>query len=144
MGGGMIMVSDMFNNALKARVADLAADLAKLLARDPSLALDEPEAAHVSLFVPADSGDSRNWWPAGLGEPTSVGAQDGMRYAYFAGARRLAIELGGRLTLYDTLDHQLGSFSQQQSRGGALTFRSQHGLVDLADLPVVATGEERR
>lgn len=61
-----------------------------------------------------------------------------MRYAYFAQARRLAIEVGGRVTIYDTLDHQIGGFSQQQGYGGSLTFSSQYGLVEVASLPVVS------
>jgi hypothetical protein len=66
------------------------------------------------------------------------GVQSGVRYAYFAQARRLAIEIGGKVTVYDTLDHQIGSFSQQQSHGGSLSFSSQYGLVDVATLPVVS------
>ena len=138
MGGGMIMISDMFNDALKARVAALAADVAKLYASDASLA----EASDaVSLSIPPLGESSSEWWPAKLGVPTSHGAQNRVRYAYFASARLLAIELDGKLTLYDTLDHQIGGFSQQQSRGGALSFHSQHGLIDLAELPVVSQRE---
>ena len=130
MASGMIMVSDMFNDALKARVAALAAELAQLVVTS------EPASAPVSLFVPPAADSSREWWPAALGTPTSHGAQDDVRYAYFAQARVLAIHLNGRLTLYNTLDHQIAGFSQQQSRGGSLSFHSQHGLIDLADLPV--------
>ena len=36
MRGGMIMIGDMFNNALKARVAALCNDVAQLLLSDPS------------------------------------------------------------------------------------------------------------
>ena len=92
----------------------------------------------VSLFVPPAPGPSGNWWGADLRWPTSTGAQNGVRYAYFAQARRLAIEVGGRVTLYDTLDHQIGGFSQQQGAGGSLTFSSQYGLVEVARLPVVS------
>ena len=92
----------------------------------------------VSLFVPPAPGGSGDWWGADLRWPTSTGAQNGVRYAYFAQARRLALEVGGRVTLYDTLDHQIGGFSQQQGAGGSLTFSSQYGLVDVARLPVVA------
>ena len=67
-----------------------------------------------------------------------AGAQNGVRYAYFAQARRLAIEVGGRVALYDTRDHQIGGFSQQQGAGGSLTFSSQYGVVDVARLPVLA------
>ncbi|MFZ1643558.1 MAG: SHOCT domain-containing protein [Candidatus Contendobacter sp.] len=92
----------------------------------------------VSLFVPPAPGHSGDWWGADLRWPNSTGAQNGVRYAYFAQARRLAIEVGGRVTIYDTLDHQIGGFSQQQGAGGSLTFSSQYGLVDVASLPVLA------
>ena len=43
------------------------------------------------------------------------------------------------VTVYDTLDHQIGGFSQQQSVGGTLSFNSQYGLMDVANLPVVSS-----
>jgi len=94
----------------------------------------------VSLFVPPAPGTSGEWWPADLGRPNTTGAQNDVRYAYFAQPRRLAIEVNGRVTVYDTLDHQISGFSQQQSRGASLTFASQHGLVAVASLPVVPVG----
>ena len=45
--------------------------------------------------------------------------------------------------LYDTGDHRLSGFSQQQSGDQSLTFTSQFGLVRVADLPVVAPKDER-
>ena len=94
----------------------------------------------VSLFVPPAPGTSGAWWPADLGRPNSTGAQNDVRYAYFAQPRRLAIEVNGKVTVYDTLDHQISGFSQQQSRGASLTFASQHGLVAVASLAVVSVG----
>src|SRR5687767_8093949 len=132
MDGGMTMVSDMFNNSLKARVGALCTDLSKLVANNPAWA--EP----VSLFVPSDPSVSRPWWPVDLGVPNSTGAQNNVRYAYFAEPRRLAIELHGKVTVYDTLDHRIVSFSQQQSHAGSLSFHSQHGLVDVGTLPVIS------
>ena len=87
-----------------------------------------------SLFVPPGP----DWWGTTLRHPNSTGAQNGARYAYFAQARRLAIEVNGRVTIYDTLDHQIGGFSQQQSYGGSLSFNSQYGLIDVASLPVIS------
>jgi len=52
----------------------------------------------------------------------------------------LAIEVNGKLTVYDTLAHQISGFSQQQSSGASLTFSSQHGLIAVASLPVVSVG----
>ena len=132
MGGGMTMVSDMFNDALKSRVAALCKDLSKVVENNATP--EEP----VSLFVPPVASASQQWWPSDLGTPTSTGSQNDARYAYFATARRLAVELHGSVTVYDTLDHQISSFSQQQSRSGSMSFHSQHGLVDVAALPVVS------
>jgi hypothetical protein len=70
--------------------------------------------------------------------PNSTGAQNNVRYAYFANIRRLAIEANGHVTLYDTLDHQIGGFSQQQSGGSSITFTSQYGVVDVNNLPVIS------
>jgi hypothetical protein len=153
MRGGMIMVSDMFNNLLKGRIDALCRELSALVANQADFTAvgnfqsqsqgsqrqgSSGPAGPVSLFVPPTGGGSGNWWPGDLGCASSTGVQNGVRYAHFAQARRLAIEIGGKVTVYDTLDHQIGSFSQQQSRGGSLTFSSQYGLVDVATLPVVS------
>jgi hypothetical protein len=88
--------------------------------------------------VPPAPGSSGDWWPGNLGWPSTIGAQNNVRYAYFAQARRLAIEVNGKIAVYDTLDHRIGGFSQQQSHGGSLTFSSQHGVVDVTTLPVIS------
>lgn len=162
MKGGMIMLGDMFNNYLKNSVGGLCQELSNLVATQPNLIQSgsfqsqqqgnqqqnnftsnqqqtgsEPAGA-VSLFVPPPSGSSGNWWPAGLQFPNSTGAQNNVRYAYFGTIHRLAIEANGHVTLYDTLDHQIGGFSQQQSVGGSITFTSQYGLVDVNSLPVIS------
>ncbi len=89
----------------------------------------------ASLFVPGTG--SSDWWPADLGAAGSIGSQNNLRYAYFPGARRLAISANGNVTVYDTGDHQIGGFSQQQGGDQSLTFNSQFGLVRVADLPVI-------
>ena len=94
-----------------------------------------PMNSGASLFVP---GQSNDWWPSDLRWPNSTGAQNGARYAYFAQARRLAIEVHGKVTVYDTLDHQIGGFSQQQSSSGSMSFNSQYGLIDVNTLPVIS------
>jgi hypothetical protein len=138
--GGMVMVGDMFNTALKARVDALCTDLAALIDRsDPLIRPSQSQGQSqggpgVSLFVPGRGSD---WWPADLGTPASVGAQNDMRYAYFPATRRLAIEVGGRMSLHDTGDRRISGVSQQQGPGQSITFTSQHGLVRVADLPRV-------
>jgi len=142
--GGMIMIGDMFNNGLKAKVDGLCYELANL-ARGASLYLPVPQQSQsqtqggssgVSLFVPG-SYSAGNWWPEELGHATSVGSQNDLRYAYFPSSRRLAINIGGRVTIYDTRDHQIGGFSQQQGGDQSLTFTSQYGLVRVADLDII-------
>ena len=164
MRGGMIMLGDMFNNSLKNSVGGLCQELADLIANQPGLIQTgsfqsqsqgnqqqnnynggnqqqqngSGPVGPVSLFVPPPAGSFGNWWPAGLQFPNSTGAQNNVRYAYFASIHRLAIEANGHVTLYDTLDHQIGGFSQQQSVGGSITFTSQYGLVDVSTLPVIS------
>ncbi|HEV7578781.1 MAG TPA: SHOCT domain-containing protein [Caldimonas sp.] len=138
MRGGMTMVGDMFNNALKARVEALCADLSALLDSDPALTAPAPRAAVAEVAGTRDAAGA--WWPEGLGSPASAGAQNDVRYAWFAAPRRLAIERDGQVTLYDTLDHRIGGVAQQQSATSTLTFTSQHGDVDVDRLPVVGAG----
>ena len=160
--GRMIIIGDMFNNALKHRVDALCSELAALLSNQPwraaapSRSQTQVQGAGlpgqafqgrpgsypgVSLFVPATGPSFGAWWPASLGAPSSTpGTQNDIRYACFPTARRLAIEIDGRVTIYDTLDHQISGLSQQQSGDASLTFTSQHGLVRVTDLPVVPTG----
>ena len=153
MKGGMLMLGDMFNNYLKGRVDSLCWDISNILATQPGLlrtgsfqsqsqgggayqqqAAGAPMGAS-SLFVPDPES---NWWPSELGSPSATGAQNNVRYAYFANGRRLAVKTGTEVWVYDTLDHQIGGFSQQQGMGGSITFTSQYGTVNLATLPPVS------
>ncbi|PKO57077.1 MAG: hypothetical protein CVU28_00580 [Betaproteobacteria bacterium HGW-Betaproteobacteria-21] len=152
MRGGMTMVGDMFNNGLKYRVDALCSDISNLLNEQPGLfqggsfqsqsqssgGMSSGTGMPIgesSLFVP----DPRSqWYPAELGSPNSSGSQNNVRYAYFGNARRLAVDTGGEVWVYDTLDHQIGGFSQQQGSGGSITFTSQYGTVNLSSLPLVS------
>jgi hypothetical protein len=144
MQGGMTLVGDLFNNALRARVDGLCTELSGLLATQPVFAPPAPQPQPPSegagnaagLFVPA--GDSGAWWPGELGEPSASGSQNGLRYAVFPTPRRLAIDIDGQITVYDTLNHHIGSVGQQQGYGTSLTFTSQYGTVRVDDLPVVS------
>ena len=122
--GGMTMIGDMFNNYLKGRVDNLCSELSRLSANQPGL--------YVAVAA------QPNWWGPDLKYPNTSGGQNGMRYAWFAQAHRLAIESNGQVIVYDTLDHQIGGVSQQQSGGYSVTFSSQYGYVDLSRLPVVS------
>ena len=74
----------------------------------------EPVRAGRTLVRPPVAGRS--------GHPSSTGGQNAMRYAFFPGSRRLAIDPGdGKVTIYDTGDHQITGFSQQQGGGQSIT-----------------------
>ena len=86
----------------------------------------------MAPMKPLDFGPA--WWPSDLGEPSTSGAQNGARYAFFRDARRLVIDADGNLTTYDTGGHQISGVSQAQSSGRHLAFTSQDGEVKLTDL----------
>jgi hypothetical protein len=141
--GGMIMIGDMFNNNLKYRVDALCNDLGNLIRSQPltqqvaqSSQSQSQNGGGVSLFV-SGVGASGSWWPSELGGAGSTGSQNDLKYAYFPDSRRLAILQGGQVKVYDTGDHWISGFSQQQSGDQSLTFTSQFGLVRVADLPQV-------
>ncbi|HCS55090.1 SHOCT domain-containing protein [Rubinisphaera sp.] len=153
MRGGMTMVSDLFNNHLKYRVDSICNDISNELANNqltPFVASFQSQSQNGSnsqmqaggsmgssnsLFVPDPEA---NWWPQDLGAPNAVGSQNNVRYAYFANSRRLAVKTGNNIWVYDTGDHQIGGFSQQQGSGGSITFTSQYGVVNLSTLPVIS------
>ena len=161
--GGMTMVGDMFNNGLKAMVDNLCTELANLARGSEAFQQSSGQSqsqsqgggyggmgssfsssgtsSGVSLFVPGTF-RSASWWPTELGQPASTGAQNDLRYAFFPASNRLAIDIAGRVTVYDTQDHQIGGFSQQQSGDQSVTFTSQYGLVRVAELKVVSPGAE--
>jgi hypothetical protein len=155
MQGGMTMVGDMFNSGLKFKVDGLCCELSNLAATRPFLPpapvplppvqggpcqqqwFSGYQGGNGSPSFPG-SGVSGNWWPSDLGVPNSSGGQNQTRYAYFGNSRRLAVDTGGHVTVYDTLDHQIGGVSQQQGGNSSLTFTSQYGTVPVANLPVVS------
>lgn len=124
MRGGMTMVGDMFNNGLKATVDNLCNELAGALANN-----------QMFPVIPAGSPGSAQWWPSDLGSPFSSGAQNNTRYAVFP--NRLAIEVNGQVSVYDTLNHSIGGVSQQQGNDASLTFSSQFGTIAVNSLPLL-------
>ncbi len=125
MRGGMTMVGDMFNHGLKMTVDNLCAELANALANN-----------QMFPVIPAGAPGSNQWWPADCGTPFSSGAQNNIRYAVFPG--KLAVETNGQVTVYDTLNHNIGGVSQQQGGDTSLTFSSQFGTVSVNQLPILS------
>ncbi|WP_397445870.1 SHOCT domain-containing protein [Polaribacter sp. R77954] len=137
--GGMTMVGDMFNNGLKATVDGLCYELSNLINQGgiQYKPLPKPENQNGSLF-----GNAGNWW-GDLGFPNSTGSQNNTSYAIFSQINRLAIQENGKVTIFDTLDHQIGGTGQQQGGSYSVSFTSQYGTVDLNQLPIVSGGENR-
>jgi hypothetical protein len=127
MQGGMTMVSDMFNYSLKTTVINLCEEISNALAT-------------TRVFPPSQGGFGlgNSWWPAELGNPSSSGGQNDSRYAVFPHLRRLAIQSNGQVTVYDTLDNNIGGVGQQQGGSDSLTFSSQYGTIRVDSLPRVS------
>jgi hypothetical protein len=85
---------------------------------------------------PMSSGEA--WWPSDLGQPSSSGSQNAIRYAFFPEKRRLLVENDGNVTTYDSAGHRIRGVSQQQSHGHSLAFTSQDGLVNLDELQKIS------
>lgn len=125
MRGGMTMVGDMFNHGLKTSVDNLCTELANGL-------------LNTQLFpvIPAGLPGSDQWWPGDYGSPLTSGAQNNTRYAIFPG--KLAVQVNGQVTVYDTLNHNIGGVSQQQGGDDSLTFSSQFGTISIGQLPILS------
>ena len=74
------------------------------------------------------------WWPGDLGQPSTSGSQNDMRYAFFPEKRRLLVEQGGKLTTYDSGEHRISGVSQQSSQSSSVAFTDQNGSVTLDEL----------
>jgi hypothetical protein len=132
---GMTMVGDMFNNGLKAKLDAVCTELAAYIAETRSTDQDRDRGRDDGEVSYRATKRASNWWPANLGTPSAVGAQNDLRYAVFP--RRLAIKDGDHVEIYDTGNHRIFGVAQAQSADQTLTFTSQDGLVRVKDLPKV-------
>lgn len=141
MRGGMTMVGDMFNYSLKAKVDGLCNELSNLIGQGLiqyiPVAVAENTANGQNSMGGFTSFGNINWW-GDLGQPNSTGSQNEMSYAIFNQTRRLAILVNGKVTVFDTLDHQIGGVGQQQGGSYSVSFTSQKGYVNLNSLPIVS------
>ena len=146
------MVADMFNQGLKYSMDALCNELANLLRGQPlfrpsggAFQSQSQESSSVSLFIPRIRA-----------RPLAIGGQRSWAIRRPSLARRMTCDTlvseslaawpytnGGRVSIYDTGEHLITGFSQQQSGDQSLTFTSQFGLVRVADLPLVNPNETR-
>jgi hypothetical protein len=118
MSGGMLMIGDMFNHELKAKVDRLCHAVAAAIA-------DRPRSSGSKLDAQAE--ERVGWWPPGFGTPSAAGGQNAMRYAFFPAVHRLVIDENGVVSIYDTGEHYLTGVSQQQSSSQSLSFSDTDG-----------------
>ncbi len=137
--GGMTMVGDMFNNGLKSTVDGLCGELSNLINQGDIQYKPLPKVENRNGAM---AGNSGNWW-GDLGFPNSTGSQNNTSYAIFSQINRLAIQENGKVTIFDTLDHQIGGVGQQQAGSYSVSFTSQYGNVDLNQLPIVSGGNRQ-
>ncbi len=97
MQGGMTMVGNMFDNALKARVDALCGELAQLLATTTVFPASTARSGRVHLGQLVAGRPRRS-------EPS--GGQNDARYAIFPSTRRLAIQINGVTRVFDTGEHR--------------------------------------
>lgn len=140
MYGGPPMLSDVLNPDLRCRVDTLCHELSEKLAGQPAWLGNAQGQAPASDDALAWATADTPWWPAELGTPSATGSQDGLRYAYFAEARRLVVQRGDETSIHDTGEHRItGISTSQQGAASSVIFTSQHGQVDLASLPVISS-----
>jgi hypothetical protein len=77
------------------------------------------------------------WWEESLGEPAASGSQGGARFAFFPDKKLLLIERAGKIQLFDSAEHSIGSVVQVH-RGKAFAFTSDQGPINLDDLKLLS------
>lgn len=144
--GGMMMIGEMNNDRLKARVGDLARDLSDAV-QSGAIGGNEQRSGRSEDSGSPGSGSSSSsssggsWWPSRLGSPSSTGSQNNSRYAVFPDQQRLAVDDGGRVTVYDTGSERIEGASQQQGSDTSLRFSTRSGSVRIEDLTTVESGD---
>jgi hypothetical protein len=116
---GQVMIGDMSNRALKARVELACTELAQLACQVPPPPL-------LDNFI------------ALYGEARLSGVQNGLRYAYFPQHKLLVVQQGERVRKFSTAGYELfgvGQASQGQGQP-TLRFSTNRGYIDYDELPL--------
>lgn len=123
--GGMVMIGDMFNNGLKAKVAELCSVLAPLSQTMAEEEKKQESTASETEKTPAKKRSSASF----------SGSQNGHKYTYFASENILEMEENGQVTKYSTDGYALSGVQQSQDNGGrSLRFSYPGGTVSVNDL----------
>jgi hypothetical protein len=81
--------------------------------------------------------DNRSWPPPNLRRPSTSGAHGTLRFAFFADKRRLLVESGETLLLFDCGAHQICEVEELIGQEPALAFTSQSGRHPISDLRLI-------
>ena len=122
----MVMIGDMVNHALEARVDGLASELSGLINVGNTPGGFEPMAGFEAAG-----------WPSVLGTPDSAGGQNDLSYAYFAHSNRLLIRHRGQITTYATEQRVIGVSQQQMNGVQTIVFSTAHGVSNINVLRVI-------
>jgi hypothetical protein len=116
---GQVMIGDMSNSTLKARVELACTELAQLACQVPPPPL-------LDNFI------------ALYGEARLSGVQNGLRYAYFPQHKLLVVQQGEQVRKFSTAGYELfgvGQASQGQGQP-TLRFSTNRGYIDYDELPL--------
>ena len=113
MRGGMVMIGDMSNAALAAKVS-LACTL-----------LSEHAEVQKSAAPQA------TWWPKDFGDPSQSASQNALDYAYFPALKRLAVRESGTVAVYDLSEL---AFHGVGAQDGAIVIHTDSGSRRLEEL----------
>jgi len=118
---GMIMLGDMNNHALKAKVDAVCTELVQHIGT-------------ASGGMAAFSSFSSTWWDAKLGSPSSSANSNDLAYAYFSVHHCLAVKHGERIVYYNTQPYKVSGFSVQNQQ---LQIQTDQGSIALDNLPTM-------
>jgi hypothetical protein len=118
---GMVMIGDMFNYALKAKVDELCRELSELAKSEKA---QESKKSVIKNF------------DAIYGKPAFQGSQNDMKYAYYPEKHIFILEQYGELGKYNTKGYQVSGVSQQQSNFSQdLKLNTDKGEIAISALP---------
>jgi hypothetical protein len=81
--------------------------------------------------------DKTSWWPPNLRRPSTSGTHGTLKFAFFADKRRLLVESGELLLLFDCGTHQICEVAELFGQDPGLAFISQNGRHPIGDLRLI-------
>lgn len=130
------------DHSLRMRIDGLCSELAAMIRGIDSSATQalsaDPHAAPVGSRLDLAAGES--WWPASFGTPQASGEQAGVRFAFFPAHKRLLVQKGAHIEVFETGELAIKGVADEQVRPSSVTFDSDRGAVGLDELKCVPLG----